>query len=79
MNLQFILDNHPYLLEQDPEEKARKFQHIIETVLPLHLKLLERLVGATDGDFAVGSFLTFADFVLANWLDIFEDIYGMER
>ena len=78
MNLQFI-DNPPYLFEKDPEEKARKFQHIIETVLPLHLKLLERLVGATDGNFAVGKFLTFADFVLANWLDIFEDIYGMER
>ena len=71
--------NREHFLEQDPKEKRRKLDNIIENVFPTHLTQIEKLVGATEGDFAVGNFLTYADFTLASWLDIWEDVYGMEK
>ena len=46
---------------------------MLNNVLPKHLKRICNIVEETEGDFIAGSQITSGDFILASWLQIYED------
>jgi len=58
------------IAEKDPKKKEEIKKNLVENVCPKVLKQLADIVSETDGDFIAGDKLTFGDFWLAHWLQL---------
>ncbi|CAG7834369.1 unnamed protein product [Allacma fusca] len=63
-----------WVREHDEEKKTEQKHHLIDSVFPMLMKQLEEIVSASGGPYVAGSKLTYADFVLANWFQIFNAV-----
>jgi len=63
----------PWFLSKDEAEKSELKDVLIKETFPKYLAILESLASTLEGNFLGGEKPCWQDFVLANWLDIFED------
>jgi len=66
--LEVLLGKNDPKVVEDLQTKLR------ETEIPRYLKQLESIVAETEGSFIAGNQVTHGDFILANWLNIWERI-----
>jgi len=59
-----------FLMEKDAAKKEEIKQNLLDNICPKYFKQLTAIVEGQGGPFIAGSKLTYGDFVLANWLNI---------
>jgi glutathione S-transferase len=69
-----VTEFRKWVREHEDEKKAELKNHLKEDVFPMIFKQLEEIVSTSGGKYVAGSKLTYADFVLANWFKIFNEL-----
>jgi len=63
----------PFYLEADPDKRAAIKKDLVDNIFPHFLSKFNDVVAKSGGSFIFGSKVTYADFWLANFLEIWRD------